>query len=167
MAHRDILLAIAALVAPSQAQAADSPDVIRWRGDGTQIYSCQKSQDTYAWVLKRPDAVLTDTDGLVRGHHGAGPSWTATDGSGIVGRLITVIPAPRADAIPWLVLQADTHDGPGMLNGVTYVLRTETVGGVAPSSGCDADREGATATIPYRATYSFLRPIDGPERPVR
>ena len=162
MVHWNILLALALAtgVAPP-ARAVEPAGVIRWHGQGEQIYDCRKSATGYAWVLARPDAILSDAGGRVRAHHGAGPRWTAADGSSITGRTITTIPAPRADAIPWLVLQADAPGGQGTLDGVTYVLRTETVGGVAPATGCDRDHEGALARVPYEATYSFLRPTDG------
>jgi hypothetical protein len=102
---------------------------------------------------------LTDADGRIRASHGAGPSWTAADGSRVVGRAITTIPSPRAGAIPWLVLQADAPVGPGTLDGVSYVLRTDTIGGLPPGVGCDVDHEGAVVAVPYEATYSFLKPI--------
>jgi hypothetical protein len=164
MAHRYILLVLATLLATTPAQAAGMAGVIRWHGWGAQIYVCETSPGGYVWVLRRPDATLTDFAGRVRGHHGAGSSWTATDGSRIVGQPVTIIPAPRPDAVPWLVLKADTHDGHGVLNGVTYVLGTETAGGVAPTTGCDPDHAGAVATIPYQATYSFLHLLADPRR---
>jgi hypothetical protein len=160
--RNSLLLALAAFV--TVPALADEPSgVVRWHGKGEQIYDCQKSPTGIAWVLRQPDATLTDAAGRVRGHHGAGPSWTAADGSRVTGHAITTIPAPRAGAIPWLVIQADAHDGPGTLDGVTYVMRTDTVGGVAPAGGCDAGHEGAVATVPYQATYSFLQP-DAPQR---
>ena len=163
MFQRGILMALTTLAtaAPSASTSANTPastpGVIRWHGEGVQIYDCKKSADGYAWMLRQPDAMLTDADGHVTGHHSVGPRWTATDGSSIVGRTIETIPSP-ATAIPWLVLEASSHDGHGALDGVTYVLRTETVGGVAPADGCSKAREGAVTTVPYQATYSFLRP---------
>ena len=62
-------------------------------------------------------------------------------------------------------MQTDSHDGTGMLDHVTYVMRTETVGGVAPTGGCDFDHQGAVATVPYQATYSFLDSVS-PQRPI-
>jgi len=159
MVLRNILLALSLLCTGPEALAGEPAGVLRWHAEGTQIYDCRKSSDGVAWILRQPDATLTDADGTMRAHHGAGPSWTAADGSRIVGRAVTTIPAPRADASPWLVLQTDTHDGQGTLDGVTYVLRTDTVGGVAPAGGCDADRQGAVAAVPYQATYSFLRSV--------
>ena len=159
MVYRGTLLALALLqAAPTQASRAT--DVIRWHGDGVQIYDCMKAGVGYAWTLRQPDALLTDAGGHVSGHHGAGPSWTATDGSRVVGHVLTTIPAPRPGAIPWLVLQAARHDGCGELAGVSYVLRTETIGGVAPAGGCSHDRAGAVVSVPYQASYLFLQPAE-------
>jgi hypothetical protein len=167
MVRRTILLALSLFIATPSALADETAGVLRWHGEGTQIYDCLKSNAGLAWVLRQPDATLTDADGRMRAHHGAGPSWTAADGSRIVGHAIATIPAPRPGAIPWLVLQTDAPDGSGTLDRVTYVLRTETVGGVAPAGGCDHDHEGAVTAVPYQATYSFLRPESPASEPLR
>jgi len=39
---------------------------------------------------------------------------------------------------------------------VTFVQRVNTVGGLAPTSGCDATHEGATKSVQYSATYRFF-----------
>jgi len=164
MIRCNILLAFFAMSAMQPALAEEPAGVIRWRGQGTQIYDCEQIAAGYSWVLRQPDATLTDSDGRIRGHHGAGPSWTANDGSRVVGRAITTILAPRAGAIPWLVVEINARDGRGALDGVTYVLRTETVGGVPPEAGCDQPHKGAVASVPYEATYSFLRPSGAASR---
>jgi hypothetical protein len=158
MVRCNILLAFSVLSAASSALADETAGVVRWHGQGTQIYGCEQTAAGYLWVLRQPDATLTDGKGRIRGHHGAGPSWTANDGSRVVGRAIATIPAPRAGAIPWLVLEVNARDGRGAFDAVAYVLRTETVGGVAPEAGCDQNHKGAVASIPYEATYSFLQP---------
>jgi hypothetical protein len=164
MSIRHIMVVLAAVVLGASGEVVGVPAVIRWHGEGIQIYSCGLSHDGYAWTLVRPDATLTDSRGVARGHHGAGPSWTAADGSRIVGRLVTQTPAPRADAIPWLVLRVETQEGRGVLRGTTYVLRTDTVGGTPPT-GCNAAHAGVEIQVPYRATYTFLQSADLPSPP--
>ena len=61
-------------------------------------------------------------------------------------------------AIPWLLLRAVAHSGPGLFSEVTYIQRLETVGGTAPASGCDASTVGAQARIAYQARYVFWKP---------
>ncbi|HEY0780557.1 MAG TPA: DUF3455 domain-containing protein [Gemmatirosa sp.] len=134
-------------------------------GTGVQIYGCAPAVDVhagaaaataFAWRLTAPDALLTDSAGRRVGRHFAGPSWQAEDGSTVVGELLVASPAPRAGAIPWLVLRARSHSGDGVFAGVSYVVRSQTVGGVAPAGGCDAARAGAEVRVPYSATYTFF-----------
>jgi hypothetical protein len=47
---------------------------------------------------------LTDAQGRPFAKHYAGPTWEAPDGSKTVGKVLTSEPAPKAGAIPWLLL---------------------------------------------------------------
>lgn len=123
---------------------------------GVQIYTCKaKATDpaAFEWVLKAPEAELFDESGARIGRHYAGPTWESVDGSRVVGEAKERSPAQNA--IPWLLLRATSHEGAGRLATVTYVQRLETVGGVAPSAGCDAAHAGAEARIDYSANYDF------------
>jgi hypothetical protein len=128
--------------------------------EGAQIYTCTASgggaaDATYAWVLKAPDARLYDATGAQIGTHGAGPSWTSSDGSVATGMKLAELPSPLPDAIAWLLLRASSTSGVGALGGVTYVQRLSTTGGVAPASGCDATTVGAEVREGYTAEYYF------------
>ena len=136
--------------------AAPANGVVHWIGKGSQVYASTHDGDRFAWTLQRPDATLIDETGKSRGQHGAGPSWTALDGSQVFGAVLTLVPAPTPGAIPWLVLRTSRHVGSGLMSGVGYVLRTDTEGGTAPAAGCDAAHVGAEERRPYRATYAFL-----------
>jgi hypothetical protein len=61
--------------------------------------------------------------------------------------------APAADAIPWLLLTARSVGGAGSFAKVTSIQRINTVGGIAPASGCDVHTLGRTARVPYSADY--------------
>ena len=139
------------------AQAAESqPGVLRWNATGVQIYACKDAGGRAVWTFEHPEAVLVDETGRVVLHHGAGPSWTANDGSVLFGAVLTSVPSPDAGSVPWLVLRASKHEGAGLMTGVAFVLRTDTKGGVAPASGCDPAHAGAESRVPYTATYTFL-----------
>jgi hypothetical protein len=126
-------------------------------GVGVQIYTCQLSASgSYAWVFKAPQADLFGPGGRLAGAHYAGPTWEALDGSTVVGSKLAAYTADPS-AIPWLLLQAASHDGKGLMSKVTYVQRLSTVGGLAPTTGCDADHVGAEADVDYTATYYFYR----------
>ena len=136
------------------ARAALAPEgTLRWLGTGVQVYACQRDG---SWTFERPDATLTNDVGQNQGHHGAGPSWQALDGSVVYGTALVSIPSPRPGAVAWLVLRASKHEGSGQMSDVAYVLRTDTEGGAAPATGCDPAHDGAEARVPYHATYTFL-----------
>ena len=118
---------------------------------GVQIYRWTGT----SWPLYGPDAVLSaDAEGKSTvGTHYVGPTWETNSGSKAVG---TVIDRCTADpnAVQWLSLSA-TSSGPGVLNGVTFGQRVNTVGGKAPSAGGTVIGEEARAA--YSAEYFFYR----------
>jgi hypothetical protein len=133
---------------------------------GAQIYTCTASGGVdagvdagavaYAWVLKAPDAKLYDSTGAQIGTHGAGPSWTANDGSVAHGTKVAELDAPSPDAITWLLLRVASTTGAGTFSDVTYVQRVNTVGGRAPATGCDSTAVGTDARASYSADYYFF-----------
>lgn len=129
---------------------------IELAAQGVQIYTCKQSDTGVSWVLKAPDATLSDAQGHAVVHHFAGPTWQWNDGSSVVGEPVSVSPSPQPNAIPWIVLHAKSHAGNGMLTNVDYVVRTRTEGGVAPATGCDAAHVGAEVRVPYKASYLFF-----------
>jgi len=58
-----------------------------------------------------------------------------------------------------LLLKATDTQGHGLLTAVNYIIRSETKGGIAPQSGCDAVHAGTTVRVPYSAVYTFYEPI--------
>lgn len=146
---------LAALVAANPAFAADQQAIVL-AAKGVQIYGCARVGETHAWRLTAPEATLTDTAGHLAGRHFAGPSWQAEDGSVVVGEPLVASPAPGDGAIPWIVLRAKDHKGDGRFATVAYVVRSATMGGLAPAAGCDAAHAGAETRVDYSATYTFF-----------
>lgn len=126
---------------------------------GYQIYTCQAVDGGYGWVLLAPWAGLFDDAGNAVATHYAGPSWTAADGTTVVGTRVASAPAPSGDAIPWLLLRASSTTAPttGTLSSTTYIQRINTTGGLAPAGGCDAAHVGAVFPSYYTADYYFYR----------
>ena len=124
---------------------------------GVQIYACQAGADQKpAWVLKGPDAELTDAEGKTIAHHFAGPTWKHADGSEVTGKLLEKHDAPKANAIPWLLLTAASHTGEGVFRRVTSIQRIHTEGGLAPEANtCDTSANGKEARSAYEADYYF------------
>lgn len=144
---------------PNVTQALRPPSgqilIAHFSGKGKQIYMCQRAAATYSWKLKAPEAQLYSEDGKLVGHHFAGPTWEATDGSRVTGRLVTSVPSPDSNCIPWLLLTVIAHEGRGIMNNVQTIQRLNTRRGVAPSGGCDAALEGQETSVPYEADYYF------------
>jgi hypothetical protein len=135
---------------------AEARLLIQAVAEGVQIYTCTVQGSGAGWTLKAPEAVLRDASGKqVIGRHFAGPSWQANDGSTVVGEVAARADAPRRDAIPWLLLRATSHSGAGQFAEIAFVQRIDTVGGLAPSYGCDPGRQGNETRVPYSATYLF------------
>jgi hypothetical protein len=138
---------------------------------GMQIYNCAASggadagagTTTYAWTFKAPDALLYDMNFTPVAMHGAGPSWTSTDGSVVVAHEIARVDASRSDAIPWLLLKEGSTTGPGVFSEVAFVQRLNTWGGVAPTTGCDASTVDTLVRVPYSADYYFYVSINQPD----
>ena len=145
-----------AIAAPASATLA-----VQLAAKGTQNYKCQTTSAGGAeWKLVAPDAELsTIPGGAAAGTHGAGPSWTLTDGSGAKGDGANAkrAPSPEAGSVPWLLIPATSNGQPGGLQGVTLVQRIDTHGGAAPATGCDTSSVGAETKVPYTATYVFYR----------
>ena len=146
-------LAATACLAGQPARAA--APAIELLGRGVQIYDCAASGAGFAWQLKAPDAMLLDGQGRPVGHHFAGPSWQATDGSLVTGDVVASS-SGAAGAVPWLVLRAKSHAGEGIFATVRYIVRSQTVGGAAPGAGCDAGHAGAETRVDYHATYTLF-----------
>ena len=122
---------------------------------GVQIYQW----DGAKWVFVAPEAVLfadAGANGEIAIHY-AGPTWESNSGSKVVGARLagaTVDPS----AIPWLLLQAKTTEGPGIFARTTYIQRVNTTGGIAPATA--GTSVGQQARVPYTAEYYFYRAED-------
>jgi hypothetical protein len=124
-------------------------------GKGVQIYTCQQAAAGPLWVFQAPEATLIDASGNPVGTHGAGPTWTSKDGSSVKGELLQKSAAPATTAIPWLLLKAVNVSGSGVMIKVEFIRRSDTHGGMAPTTGCDSQHLSATARVPYTAAYTF------------
>jgi len=74
----------------------------------------------------------------------------------IASRLEGCTPDPTA--IPWLLLQIVSTEGPGIFDRVTYIHRVNTSGVLAPTA--PGPSIGAEVEVPYAAEYYFYRATD-------
>jgi len=130
--------------------------VLLAHASGSQIYSCQGGTDgKFAWTLKAPDAELKDDQGKIIGRHFAGPAWKVRDGSEVTGKAIAHADSPDPASIPWLLVNAVSHTGQGLLANVTTIQRVHTHNGKPPAAGCDESHRNAEAKVDYTADYYF------------
>lgn len=163
-----ISLLAAGFLIPLAARAQEGPKellppaseqlVLQVHAKGDQVYTCKADGGKFAWMLKAPDAQLTDMGGKPFGRHFAGPSWEAKDGSRVTGKAMANVPSPNTDSIPWLLVTEVSRSGEGVLARVTSIQRINTKGGKAPASGCDAAHDGQEYRAPYSADYMFFAP---------
>jgi hypothetical protein len=123
-------------------------------GVGVQVYACADA----GWTLAGPDAALFDSTGRQVGTHFKGPGWKLADGSEVHAKAAASHPAHESGAVDWLLLTVTEHAGTGTLSTATSVTRTDTKGGAAPASGCDAAHRGAEVRMRYAAVYRFYGP---------
>jgi hypothetical protein len=146
---------------------------------GTQDYVCAASGAGVAFVLTTPEAVLFDNAARRVVNHYFSPNpfeggtiratWQSTRNSSIfwgkADAVATSVTDPgfvAPDAIAWVLLsRAGVLEGSGNgdnLAQATFVERVNTVGGLAPSIGCNSATDiGHKAFVPYEADYVFFR----------
>ncbi len=144
---------------------------------GTQDYVCRLNASAVAtWAFTGPRATLfgqprwkSTTPPKVGDHYNLqgtplagsaadGPRWNFQSGEILRGRVIRSAPGV-AGAIPWLLLQAEVEQtgSSAGLSRAAYIQRFSTVGGLAPAaSTCTSSSVGATAQVPYSASYRVL-----------
>lgn len=122
---------------------------------GVQIYQWNGAN----WVFVAPSATLYADPGYHArvAIHYAGPTWQSISGSKVVGTKLATC-TPDTTAIPWLKLGAISSQGPGVFDGVSFVQRVNTVGGIAPATA--GTSVGQMANVPYSAEYYFYSPAE-------
>jgi hypothetical protein len=149
-------------------------------GVGTQNYICLPSGGGFAFQLFTPEATLFDPrskqqiithyfspnnnpfdpadKGVIR------VTWEDSRDSSIVWAALVTSSTDAnfvaTGAVPWLKLKAvGAQDGPtggDRLSDTTFIQRVNTVGGIAPPTGCSALADvGKKAFVPYEADYFF------------
>ncbi|WGD50068.1 DUF3455 domain-containing protein [Bradyrhizobium sp. CB1650] len=106
--------AIAQDIPAKLAPLGKGPLVGKYAAKGDQIYVCSAKGSANEWDFEAPEAELIDAKGRLFAKHYAGPTWEAPDGSKAVGKVLANEPAPKAGAIPWLLLSTQSS-GSGSL----------------------------------------------------
>ncbi len=133
-------------------------------GVGEITYECRAkagAADAFEWVFVGPKADLRSRQGQVVGSYFGPPAtWAAQDGSSLTGAQLAVAPAGSGN-IPLQLVKANPAklvDGKGDLQGVSYIQRVATRGGVAPALACGSGSLGQRQVVTYQADYIFWKP---------
>jgi hypothetical protein len=160
---RPLLAAVLAAALPALAQVPDAVkapsgnrEAMTLKGAGMLTYECRAKDAAFEWAFAGPDAKLTDKAGKEVGKYYGGPTWEGKDGSKVTGKQLAVAPA-AAGNIPFQLVEAAPATGKGSMEGVTYIQRVNTQGGVAPKDACAKDNVGMKKTVPYSADYVFYK----------
>ena len=143
---------------------------------GTQNYICLPSDAGFAWTLFGPQATLFNDDDKQIITHFLSPNpdengtprvtWQHSRDTSTVWAVAIQSSSDPAfvapGAIPWLLLDVvGDQDGPtdgDKLSETTVIQRLNTLGGVAPSTGCTQSTDiGKRAFVPYKADYFFYK----------
>lgn len=129
------------------------------RGAGVLNYECRPTATgPYGWVLVSPKANLLDLSGKdVVAYSGPPATWTHIDGSRIVGTQVSVASNGEYN-LPLQLSRAEPSTGAGALQGISFVQRIKTKGGVEKTKPCTTMNAGEKLTLPYQADYIFWRP---------
>jgi hypothetical protein len=121
---------------------------------GVQVYRWNGT----SWAFVGPVANLYADAGFRGqvGTHYGGPTWESNSGSKVIAKRVDGTGcAPDANAIPWLLLEDVSTDGPGIFNSTTFIQRVNTTGGLAPTT--PGSTIGEVKEVPYTAEYFFYR----------
>jgi len=170
---------------PENIRVEEGQAFLLGRGVGTQNYICLPSPSVgqVEWTLFTPEATLFSDEAEQLTTHFFSPNpfepspspfengivraaWQdSRDTSTVWGRVVAFssdsnFVAPGA--IPWLkIVKAGDQAGPTggeTLSVTTFIQRLNTVGGAAPSTGCDLPTDiGRKAFVPYTADYFFYK----------
>jgi Protein of unknown function (DUF3455) len=131
-------------------------------GVGEITYECRAKAnmaDAFEWVFVGPKADLKSRKGDKVGlYFGPPATWAGTDGSNITGTQVAVAPA-QAGSIPLQLVKANPANGSGVMQGVSYIQRVATKGGVAPALPCAAPSVGSRQIVQYQADYIFWKAV--------
>lgn len=95
---------------------------------------------------------LLDEDGNVVGHH-EGNSWAMRDGGQVSAEPIATV--PQRNGTSWVLYQAASHEGGGLMGSARFVQQVHTVGGPPASAMRTNPAIGSEFRAEYSADYYF------------
>ena len=170
----------AAKVTPPPVPPALQPPVgneafLKGHAIGTQNYLCLPVGTATVWALFGPQATLFSNNDKQIMTHFRSPNpledgtprltWQDSDDTSAVWTVPRAIVASPNGAISWQLLGVvGAENGPtggdDKLAATTFIQLLNTLGGVAPATGCTGPGDvGRSAFVPYEADYFFYKPM--------
>lgn len=136
--------------------------VLETVGMGQISYECRVKKDLpneQEWWFVGPQAQLQTRSGAMIGRYWGPPAtWEHSDGSKITATQVAVAPNGIGH-LPLQLVKANPAMGMGAMQGVSYIQRVDTRGGVAPAMPCSSANLGDKQTVQYQADYIFWKPL--------
>jgi hypothetical protein len=124
-------------------------------GRGVETFTLRPADNDADRLVWRPTkdegGDLLDEEGNVIGHH-EGNSWAIRDGGQVSADPIATVPQPNGSS--WVLLQADSHEGGGLMGSAEFVEQLHTVGGPPPAT-LSRGAAGTQFRAEYSADYYF------------
>lgn len=148
-------------VSPKVQVPAGNVIALETTATGNLTYECRGNIPTagsMGWALVTPSAKLYNREGQEIGtYYGPPATWTAKDGSSVVGSQIAIEPVVGGIHIPLQLSTAQSGPVPGMLSNITYVQRVNTKNGADFVTACTQTELGKQVVRPYQADYIFWK----------
>jgi hypothetical protein len=124
-------------------------------GRGVETFTLRPADndpDRLVWMpTKDEGGDLLDEEGNVIGHH-EGNSWAIRDGGQVAADPIATVPQPNGSS--WVLFQAVSHEGGGLMGSAEFVEQRHTVGG--PPAALSRGAVGTQFRAEYSADYYFF-----------
>lgn len=130
-------------------------EVLRLEASGEQIFRCARDTQGWYWKFQSPNAYLFDpiTNQAVA-KHGFNFAFVHNDGSALSARIKSVEPKPGELSEALFVTKSNGVGG--VFNGVRFVQRINTKGGM-PKSRCVEAQKDKYLRIPFTAEFIFYK----------
>lgn len=129
-------------------------------GAGSITYECRAKAQAGAgheWFFVGPDAKLSARGGQAMGRYFGPPAtWEGKDGSRVTATQVAVAPNGTGN-IPLQLVRANPATGMGVMQGVSFIQRVNTRGGIAPAMPCAAANVTQKQVVQYQADYIFYK----------
>ncbi|WP_308513177.1 DUF3455 domain-containing protein [uncultured Turicimonas sp.] len=143
---------------PSKLTPPTGKPVLTLQAKGVQVFRCTVDSKGPYYRFERPDATLYEGSEKVGTLSGPMSAISYKDGSSIISTRVSAWanPSDPKKDLVLALLSAVPNDKPGVLEGVRYIQRLDTKGGI-PQSNCSQTEAGKLLKVPFTAEFVFWK----------